>query len=107
MVFDGPAWDWRSFRFEAGNGFDSDVDFNSIDYYESVAAFNAHGGLRGLREHEDLLSPLHGAWARWRPIDRKPCPSRGRDEEEKGGQAEPPAPHVQTQIFILLRLRCR
>jgi len=50
MVFDGPAWDWRSFRFEAANGIDSDVDFNSIDYYESVAAFNAHGGLRGLRD---------------------------------------------------------
>jgi len=85
-----PAWDWRSFRFEGANGFDSDIDFtdakpgdlfdatnpdlagfrsrggklvqyhgwsdpdvtplNSIDYYESMAAFNAHGRVHGPRD---------------------------------------------------------
>ena len=90
MVFDNPAWDWRTFRLEPVNGEDSDIDFmdrklgalfnatnpdltpfqshggkliqyhgwsdpditpiNSINYYASVAAFNAHGGLHGLRD---------------------------------------------------------
>ncbi|MDQ1470882.1 MAG: hypothetical protein QOJ99_2362, partial [Bryobacterales bacterium] len=51
MVFDDANWDYRTFRFEAANGFDSDVDFtdtklgalfnaNSPD----MTAFQARGG---------------------------------------------------------------
>jgi feruloyl esterase len=51
MVFEDANWDYRTFRFEAANGFDSDVDFtdaklgalfnaNSPD----MTAFQARGG---------------------------------------------------------------
>ncbi len=51
MVFEDPAWDYKTFRFEAADGFDSDVDFtdaklgalfnaNSPD----ITAFRARGG---------------------------------------------------------------
>lgn len=51
MVFDNPEWDFRTFKFEAQKGFDSDIDFtdaklgalfNAID--PDLSAFKATGG---------------------------------------------------------------
>ena len=51
MVFDDPNWDFRTFKFEAKGGFDSDVDFmdaklevmfNATD--PNLSAFKARGG---------------------------------------------------------------
>ncbi len=51
MVFDDPNWDFRTFKFQAKDGFDSDVDFmdaklgalfNATD--PNLSAFKARGG---------------------------------------------------------------
>jgi feruloyl esterase len=51
MLFDDPEWDYHSFRFEAADGFDSDIAyldtklgtlFNAID--PDLSAFKARGG---------------------------------------------------------------
>jgi feruloyl esterase len=51
MLFDDPTWDYHTFRFEASDGFDSDIDyldtklgalFNAID--PDLSAFKARGG---------------------------------------------------------------
>jgi feruloyl esterase len=51
MLFDNPDWDYRTFRLEPANGFDSDIDyldaklgaiFNAID--PDLSAFKARGG---------------------------------------------------------------
>ena len=51
MVFDDPNWDFRTFRFEAKDGFDSDIDFtdaklgalfNATD--PDLSAFKSSGG---------------------------------------------------------------
>jgi len=51
MVFDDPAWDYHSFRFESGDGKDSDVDltdaklgslFNAVN--PDLSAFRGRGG---------------------------------------------------------------
>jgi feruloyl esterase len=51
FVFENPDWDFRTFRFDASDGFDSDVDFtdaklgslfNAVD--PSLAGFKAKGG---------------------------------------------------------------
>ena len=51
MLFENPDWDFRTFRFEAADGFDSDVDFmdtklgglfNAVN--PDLSAFKARGG---------------------------------------------------------------
>ena len=51
MLFDDPAWDYHTFRFEPSDGFDSDIDyldsklgtlFNAIN--PDLSAFKARGG---------------------------------------------------------------
>jgi feruloyl esterase len=51
MLFEDPNWDYRSFRLEASDGFDSDIDyldsklgalFNAVD--PDLSAFRARGG---------------------------------------------------------------
>jgi feruloyl esterase len=51
MLFDDPNWDYRTFRFEAADGFDSDIEyldsklgliFNAID--PDLTAFRSRGG---------------------------------------------------------------
>ncbi|MES1258378.1 MAG: tannase/feruloyl esterase family alpha/beta hydrolase, partial [Acidobacteriota bacterium] len=51
MVFDDPDWDYRTFRFEASNGVDSDVDFTDAKLgalfnatSPDLSAFHARGG---------------------------------------------------------------
>jgi feruloyl esterase len=51
MVFEDAAWDFRSFRFEAANGFDSDVDFTDAKLgplfnatSPDLTAFQSRGG---------------------------------------------------------------
>jgi feruloyl esterase len=93
-VFENADWDFRTFKFDASDGFDSDVEYtdaklgalfnavdpnlgafkardgkliqyhgwsdpditplNSINYYESVAAAMAHGGIHGMRDTKDF-----------------------------------------------------
>ena len=58
MVFDDPQWDYHSFRFDAGNGFDSDVDLTDN---KLGALFNANSpDLTAFRARGGKLIQYHG-----------------------------------------------
>jgi Tannase and feruloyl esterase len=54
MVFNDPAWDWKSFRFEAANGFDSDIDLRHQPGSHQGFRYHAAQQHRLLRERGGL-----------------------------------------------------
>ena len=77
MVFDDPNWDYRTFRFEAKDGFDSDVDFTDN---KLGALFNAtNPDLSAFRARGGRMIQYHG----WSDPDISPLNSIEYYESEK------------------------
>jgi len=60
IVFENPDWDFRTFRFDRVQGFDSDVDF--LDYKMGPIINNINPDLRAFQANGGKLIQYHG-WA--------------------------------------------